>query len=128
MTEYPSTGVPVPYKRQNLHKGHHYIKDGNIFLPCQSPVDPLSLQPRQEFITVLDKQMGRIALEWDLSWVTKSGYGVRSAEAEAMRLVFKHTNIPVPEVIFARFDPEKSITDQSEFFKPDFRLLEGIIE
>lgn len=125
MTESPSTGVP--YTQQNLHKGSHYIKDGNTLIPCQSPVNPLSLQPGQESLTVLAKQMGRLVIEWDLSWVTKSGYGVRPAEAEAMRLVSKYTNVPVPEVLFTHFDPEKPITDRSEFFKPDFRFPEGAI-
>ena len=125
MTKSPSTGVP--YEQQNLRKGHQYIKDGNILLPCQSPVDPLSLQPGQELITVLEKQMGRLVLEWDCSWVTKSGFGVRPAEAEAMRLVSKHTNVPVPEVLFTDFGPDKAITDRSEFFKSDFRPPEGVI-
>lgn len=36
--------------------------------------------------------------------MAKSGHRVRPAEAEAMRLVSKHTSVPVPEVIFTNFD------------------------
>ncbi|CAL5872659.1 uncharacterized protein PFLUO_LOCUS6925 [Penicillium psychrofluorescens] len=125
MTESPST--KVPYEQQNLHKGHHYIKDGNFLLPCQSSVNPLFLQAGQEVITVLDKQMARLVLEWDFSWVTKSGFGVRSAEAEAMRFVAKHTDVPVPEVLFTDFTHVREVTDLSEIFKPDFRSPEGLI-
>ncbi|KAJ5544447.1 kinase-like protein [Penicillium sp. DV-2018c] len=125
MTEPRST--EVPYEQQNLHKGHQYIKDGNTLLPCQSPVNPLGLEAGQEVVTVLEKQMGRLVLEWDFSWVIKSGLGVRSAEAEAMRPVFKHTVVPVPEVLFTDFGPDEVITSQSDFFKPDFHPPEGLI-
>ncbi|KAJ6147311.1 kinase-like protein [Penicillium chrysogenum] len=100
MTESPTE---VLYEDRNLHKGHRYIKKGNTLLPCPSSVDPLSLEAGQELIHVLDKQMGRIVIEWDASWVTKAGFGVRSAEAEAMRLVSKNTEVPVPEVLFTDF-------------------------
>lgn len=60
-------------------------------------MDPFSLKAGQEVITVLAKQMGRLVLEWDFSWVTKTGFGIRLPEAEAMRLVFKHTGVPVPK-------------------------------
>jgi hypothetical protein len=125
MTESPST--EVLYEQQNLHKGHQYIKDGNFLLPCQSSVNPLYLQAGQEVVTVLEKQMSRLVLEWDSSWVTKSGFGVRSAEAEAMRLVSKHTDVPVPEVLFTDFSPDEEVTDRSDFFKPDFHPPEGMI-
>lgn len=49
--------------------------------------------------------MGRLVLEHDFSYVTKSGHGVRSAEAEAMRLVFQHTSVLVPEVLFKSSGP-----------------------
>jgi hypothetical protein len=68
-------------------------------------VDPLSLPAGQEVINVLDKEMGRLVLEWDFSWVAKSGFGVRPAEAEAMTFVLERTDVPVPEVIFNEFDP-----------------------
>jgi hypothetical protein len=115
------------YEQMNLHKGHRYIKDGNILIPCPSTLIPPGLQAGQEMITVLDKQMGRLVLEWDSSWVTKSGFGVRSAEAEAMRLVFKHTDVPVPEVLFTDFSPEERRTDRREFFKPNFHPPQGLI-
>lgn len=124
MTEPPST--EVPYEQRNLRKGHQYIKNGNTRLLCQSPVNPLDLEAGQEVVTVLAKQMGRLVLEWDFSWVTKSGFGVLSAEAEAMRLVFKHTDVPVPEVLFTEFSPDEVIASQSDFFKPDFRPPEGL--
>lgn len=38
-----------------------------------------------------------------ISPVTKSGHGVRRAEAEAMRLVSKHPSVPVPEVVSTNF-------------------------
>jgi aminoglycoside phosphotransferase (APT) family kinase protein len=50
--------------------------------------------------------MGRIVLEHDFADVTKYGHGIRPAEAEAMRLVSKHTSVPVPEVLFTKFDPD----------------------
>jgi hypothetical protein len=124
MTETPSTRVR--YERKNLPKGHQYIKDGNFLLPCQSSVNPLDLPAGQEVVTVLDKQMARIVLKWD-SWVTKSGFGVRSAEAEAMRFVSKHTDVPVPEVIFTKFSPGEEVTDPDDFLKPRFRQPEGTI-
>ncbi|KAF7712233.1 Aminoglycoside phosphotransferase [Penicillium ucsense] len=101
----------VPFEQRNLPKGHQYIKDGNTLLPYQSPVNPLDLEAGQEVVSVLEKQMGRLVLEWDFSWVTKSGFGVRSAEAEAMRLVFKHTDVPVPEVLFTDFSPDEQKWD-----------------
>jgi hypothetical protein len=123
MTEPPPKGVP--YGVENLHQGDHYIKEGDIIIPCLSSVHPLSLSAHQELITVLAKQMGRLVLEWDLSWVTKTGSGVGPAEAEAMRLVFTHTDVPVPEVIFTDFKrPEKEVTTRSEY---DYHLPEGMI-
>lgn len=57
----------------------------------------------KDVITVLGKQMARIVLEHDFSYVSKSGYGVRNSEAEAMKLVFEHTSAPVPEVLTTCF-------------------------
>lgn len=124
MAESPTK---VRYELANLHKGHRYIKEGNIIFPCPPTQDPLSLPADQEIITVLDKQMGRLVLEWDSSWVTKSGFGVRSAEAEAMRLVFKHTDVPVPEVLFTKFDPEDNRIDLKDYLSPLFHQPEGSI-
>ena len=117
----------VPYEKQNLHKGHWYIKDGNVLSPCPLPVNPLILPASQEVATVLDKQMSRLVLEWDFSYVTKSGFGVRSVEADAMRLVLKHTNVPVPEVIFTDFSRAEEEPDLSETYKPDDCPPEGMI-
>lgn len=126
MTE--SSSNKIPYDQQNLEKGHHYIKNGNFLLPCQSPVNPLDLAAGQEAITVLDKQMARLVLEWDSSWVTKSGFGVRPAEAEAMRLVFQHNEVPAPEVLFTEFSPDQDREiSRSEFYKPGYQSPEGMI-
>ncbi|KAJ5442169.1 kinase-like protein [Penicillium cf. griseofulvum] len=127
MTESPPD--EVLYEDRNLHIGHRYIKKGNILLPCPSSVDPLSLEDEQELIHVLDKQMGRLVIEWDASWVTKSGFGVRSAEAEAMKLVSKNTEVPVPEVLFTDFsaDEAKMETETEESSKPNFHAPKGLI-
>jgi hypothetical protein len=96
----PSGGIP--FVMQNLQEGDRYIKKGNILLPCPSlekPEDILKLPADEEVITVLGKQWARLVLEYDFSIVRKSGHGVRPSEAEAMRLVSKHTSVPVPEVI-----------------------------
>jgi aminoglycoside phosphotransferase len=97
----------VPFLIENLREGDQYIKEGNTLYPCPSSVDISSLPPNQEIITVLSKQIGRLVLEHDFSYVTKSGYAVKPAEAEAMRLVFKHTAVPVPEVLFKSFDTDQ---------------------
>jgi hypothetical protein len=100
----PSSGVP--FQIQNLREGNRYIKKDKTLYPCPPFVDILSLPPNQEVITVLSKQMGRLVLEHDFSYVTKSGHGVRPAEAEAMRLVSKHTSVPVAEMFFKSFSPD----------------------
>lgn len=56
------------------------------------------LAPDEEVVTVLGKPMGRIILEYDFSLVTKYGFGVQPAEAEAMRLISNYTSVPAPEV------------------------------
>lgn len=96
MMANPSDGIP--FLLENLRQGHRYIKIGKTLFPCPPSADISDLPLDQEIITVLSKQMGRIILEHDFSYVTKSGHGVRPAEAEAMRLVSKHTSVPVPEV------------------------------
>lgn len=100
MTE-PSGGIP--FRMQNMRKGNRYIKKGNTLFPCSSLENISDLPPDQEVITILSKQIGRIVLEHDFSYVTKSGHGVRPAEAEAMRLVAKHTSVPVPDVTYTKF-------------------------
>lgn len=68
------------------------------------------IPPEDEFIVVLNKIItGNLVLEHDLSCVTKSGYGVRPAEAEAIKLVAKNmgTSIPIPEVVFTSFVPSR---------------------
>ncbi|OQE44712.1 hypothetical protein PENCOP_c002G01014 [Penicillium coprophilum] len=129
--EKTTSPAEFPYEDKNLHKGHRYIKKGNTLLPCASYVDPLSLEADQELIYVLDKQMGRLVVELDTSWVIKSGFGVRSAEAEAMRLVFRNTEIPVPEVLFTDFHADRTRmeteTETDEPWKPNFYIPQGLI-
>ncbi|KAH8693269.1 hypothetical protein BGW36DRAFT_419293 [Talaromyces proteolyticus] len=86
--------------------GDQYIKKDKILLPCPPSVDVLSLPPDEQVISVLSKQGGRLVLEYDLSYITKSGHGVTPTEAEAMRLVFRHNSVPVPEILLKDFSPE----------------------
>lgn len=97
----------VPYSLNNLQPGNRYIKEGDTLYPCPSPVDIFSLPSSQEVIGVLSKQLGRLVLEYDTSWVVKSGFAVKPAEVEAMELVSKHSCVPVPEVFFKHFSPRK---------------------
>ena len=99
----------VPFQIQNLQEGKRYIKRGQTLFPCPSFVNIstfFDLAPDEEVVIVLGKPMGRIILEYDFSFVTKSGHGVRPAEAEAMRLISKHTSVPVPEVYYTKFISE----------------------
>ncbi|RAK96386.1 aminoglycoside phosphotransferase family protein [Aspergillus ibericus CBS 121593] len=98
----------IPYAWQNLNPGQRYIKvDNKMLFPCPPDVNVLEFPPNKEVITILAKQMARLVLEIDFSIVSKSGHGVRHSEAEAMKLVFGHTSVPVPEVIVTSFDGEK---------------------
>ncbi|OAX79860.1 hypothetical protein ACJ72_05816 [Emergomyces africanus] len=102
----PSQGVL--FTLANLHEGKSYIKrDGMLFeysQPLTRPVNPDDLPTDGEVITVLAKQMGRVLLMKDYSYISKTGRSVRPSEAEAMRLVEKHTFVPVPNVIYALFN------------------------
>ncbi|OJJ31906.1 hypothetical protein ASPWEDRAFT_745350 [Aspergillus wentii DTO 134E9] len=87
----------VPFSKQNLHEGNRYIKRGQTLFPCPSSVNAstfFDLAPDEEVVSVLAKPMARIILEYDFSIVTKSGHGVRPAEAEAMRLISRYTTVP----------------------------------
>lgn len=101
-----ATATAVPISIKNYQEGRRYIKKDQLLYTCPSPIDILSLSPSQEVITVLSKQIGRLVLEHDFSYVTKSGHGVRLVEAEAMKLVSQHTSVPVPEVLFKSFGPD----------------------
>jgi hypothetical protein len=96
----------IPFELQNLHEGERYIKLDTALFKCSSSAGYGELHPDGEVITVLSKQMGRLVLEHDYSYISKSGTSVRHPEAEAMKLVLKHTSIPVPEVIFAQFSKD----------------------
>lgn len=93
----------IPFKLRNIHEGESYVnRDGTLFR--YSPLTPGQLPVDGEVITVLCKQMGRVLIMHDYSYASKSGQSVRSVEAEAMRLVSKHSSVPVPEVIYGLFD------------------------
>ncbi|KKZ65090.1 hypothetical protein EMCG_01330 [[Emmonsia] crescens] len=97
----------VPFTLTNLHEGESYImRDEMLFeysLPPNPPVNPEDLPTDGEVITVLAKQMGRVILMYDYSYVSKTGRSVRPSEAEAMRLISKYTSIPAPKVVYALF-------------------------
>ncbi|KAK2809705.1 hypothetical protein FQN50_003550 [Emmonsiellopsis sp. PD_5] len=97
----PTQGIP--FVTQNLRVGETYInKDGMLFE--YTPVSSEELPADGELITVLAKQMGRVLLIRDRSYITKSGPSVRPLEAEGMKLVAKYTSVPAPEVIYTRFN------------------------
>lgn len=93
----------IPFQWQNLRAGERYIKVDEMIFPCPPAVNVITFSPNKEVITVLSKQMARIVLEHDFSYVSKSGFGVRTSEAEAMKLVFEHTSVPIPEVLATCF-------------------------
>ena len=97
----------IPFQWENLRSGERYIRVDKMLFPCPPTVNVLTFPPNKEVITVLGKQMARIVLEHDFSYVSKSGYGVRTSEAEAMKLVFEHTSVPVPEVLVTCFDGDE---------------------
>ena len=97
----------VPFWTNHLQEGKRYIKKGQTLFPCPSSVkisNIINLPPDEEVVTVLAKPMARLVLEYDFSIVTKSGFGVQPAEAEAMRLVSQYTSVPVPKVYHTNFE------------------------
>jgi hypothetical protein len=103
----------IPFRLQSLQKGDRYIKIDETLFPCPSSVNVLDLPSDQLVITVLSKQMGRLVLECDFSFVSKSGHAVRPPEAEAMKLVFRHTKVPAPQVVFTSFTSNHGIVDMT---------------
>ncbi|KAE8323535.1 kinase-like protein [Aspergillus sergii] len=90
-------------------QGNRYIKKGGKLFPCPSSVNTstfFDLAPDEEVVTVIHKLCARIVLEYDFSFVTKSGFGLRPAEAEAMRLVSKYTSVAVPQIYHTNFSCE----------------------
>ncbi|KAB8214223.1 hypothetical protein BDV33DRAFT_196274 [Aspergillus novoparasiticus] len=65
-----------------------------------------SMDISEGVVTVIHKLCARVVLEYDFSFVTKSGFGVRPAEAEAMRLISKYTSVPAPKVYHTNFSSE----------------------
>ena len=99
----------IPFKINDLQEGERYIKKGQTLFPCPSSVsisNIINLPPDEEVVTMLAKPMARLVLEYDFSIVTKSGFGVQPAEAEATRLVSKYTSVPVPKLYHANFKTE----------------------
>ncbi|KAL2829273.1 kinase-like protein [Aspergillus cavernicola] len=93
-----------PYQWCNLYPGKQYISVNNKWLyPCPPTAAPLPLPPDQEVIKVHRKHIARIVLEHDFSIVSKTGFGIRPPEAEAMKLVIQHTSVPVAKVVWADF-------------------------
>lgn len=91
----------VHFGIQNLQEGNRYIKKGQKIFPCPSYVniDNISeLAHDKDVVTMLAKPMAKLILEYDLSIVTKPGFGIRPAEAEEMRLISKYTSVPAPKV------------------------------
>lgn len=72
-------------------------------LPEKPPTTAEELPTDGEVITVLAKQMGRVLLVHDYSYITKYGQSVRPREAEGMRLASKHSSVPAPEVIYDQY-------------------------
>ncbi|KAE8146324.1 hypothetical protein BDV25DRAFT_133022 [Aspergillus avenaceus] len=92
-TKITDSLIGVPFTIQNVREGNRYIKSGKTLFPCPSSVGIFDLPPDQEIITVLSKQIGRVVLDFDSSFVTKSRHG----------LVSKHASVPVPELFFTTF-------------------------
>ncbi|PYH41508.1 kinase-like protein [Aspergillus saccharolyticus JOP 1030-1] len=93
---------------QNIQVGLHYKRTGRALTRCPSPsvADILALRPNQEIFTVLSQAIwGNTVLLHDLSYISKTGFSVASAEVESMRLVSQHTAVPIPYVIYATFSP-----------------------
>ncbi|KAK2793345.1 hypothetical protein FQN52_001482 [Onygenales sp. PD_12] len=98
-----------PFALGYLDQGKTYILlRGRLFdLP---PSGTEGLDPHAEVITVLSRQGGRLVLQHDSDYISKSGTAIRKSESEAMKLVAKHTSIPVPRVIYAQFLAGDNIT------------------
>ncbi|KAL4948503.1 kinase-like protein [Aspergillus filifer] len=57
--------------------------------------------------------MGRVVVEYDLSFVSKFGEAVKSTEADAMKIAFKHCPSLVPEVFHAKSWPDYGHIDMT---------------
>ncbi|RAL09903.1 kinase-like protein [Aspergillus homomorphus CBS 101889] len=87
--------------------GRHYRRRGKALVPCPNPsiADILALSPSEEILTVLSKPTwGHTVLLHDLSYVSKAGSGIGPAEVESMRLVSRHTSVPISHVIHTTFN------------------------
>lgn len=76
-----------------------------MIFPCPASTTPVNLPPNEQIKTILDKQSGKIVIQYKLLFVIKSGGGVRPAEAEALKLVSDCTSVPVPELFLFTFSP-----------------------
>lgn len=95
----------VPFTFGNIRQGHRYTKNGTTIFPFSAsdgiPVD-------HELLAILSKKSSRTVIEYDLNCVVKNGFEVQPAEAKAMRLVSKHTSVPVPEVYSTSFTSSRN--------------------
>lgn len=95
----------VPFTFRNIQQGHRYTKNGTTIFPFSTsdgiPVD-------HELLTILSKKSGRTVIEYDLNCVVKNGFEVQPVEAKAMRLVSKHTSVPVPKVYSTNFTSSRN--------------------
>ncbi|KAM5472338.1 hypothetical protein MauCBS54593_002929 [Microsporum audouinii] len=99
----PNLEDGVPFSYGNLHVGETYLKlNRKLF---KIPPDAKKEPPLEgDVFRVLSKQGGRLVLEREYSYVSKGGTAVRRFEVEAMKLVAKHTSVPLPEVIYSLID------------------------
>ncbi|WEW60771.1 hypothetical protein PRK78_006259 [Emydomyces testavorans] len=97
----PGSERGIPFQLRNLHEGERYIKIGETLFKLPTSASK-ELSPDGEVIKVLSKQGGRLVLEHDYSYVTKAGSAIVASEVEAMRLVLKHTSVPLPEIIYTQ--------------------------
>ncbi|KAI5308651.1 hypothetical protein KEM55_005205 [Ascosphaera atra] len=107
----------VPFSLKNLQEGKRYILRDRQLFPCQPFVNPSTLENlpiSESVINVLHKLNGRLVLECDFWFISKSGAGIWPAETQAMRLVREHTAVPVPEVLREQFySDSKGIIDMT---------------
>jgi hypothetical protein len=91
-----------PFTLENLREGQQYVllRETLFKLPLSGTK---GLDPLAEVITVLSKQGGRLVLQHDSDYISKSGTAVRKSESEAMGIVAKHTSVSVPRVLYAQF-------------------------
>ncbi|KAK2813821.1 hypothetical protein FQN50_000222 [Emmonsiellopsis sp. PD_5] len=97
-----------PFSVANLRQGERYILLHQTLFDLP-PSGTQGLDPHAEVITVLSRQGGRLILQHDSDYISKSGTAVKKTESEAMKLVANHTSVPVPRIIYAQFRARNNI-------------------